>query len=300
MALELGAAESAAIESAPAQTPVVESAEQNGTAAVESPSPAAGVPPTPDPQAEVAALSAEFGVDLSTFPDAASARAALRWQAEQAANAGLDAVMQFRQPAQVGGPVSQAPDQPPLGAAPPVAPTAAQPVDLAALGLDEAEPAAKAIRALEQQLANGGTTAAALAARLDAMEAQTRAAAHRDLQTQAASYVDSLQSPRYGTSKSRTAAQRTAAAQLFDVADAILYGDVQHGRPVPTVQNRLARAHLILESGQAPSAPAVTAPAPLPQTASPAASPPGGGVEGVRMNERWADNPRMLAALGVG
>lgn len=290
---------------APAADPVaatptvpVSDAVQQPTPTVPAADPAAtpAAPPVADPRAEINTLATQFGYSpeqFATFPDVASARAALRFNAEAMARSGLSSPLpapgnhypQYQQ--------QQQPTYAPATPAPKLAPAAAA-LDLAAIGLDESDPAAKAIRALEARLTGKPDTTAALEARIVQMEQAGHEAHRQRLQAEAASVVDGFQSPAFGAGATRTVAQQLAVGQLYDLADAIAVGAFNSGRPIPSLAVRLNHARLVMEQDGSPSsAPAAAALPPLRQ-ATPAPAPAPTHFDA---NERWADNPDIRRAV---
>jgi hypothetical protein len=295
----------------PSTTPVVESVAQIASPAVTTAVPATGVAPTVDPRAQIDALATQYGFDPATLAgisDPAAAQAAIRFAVEQAANlglSGLPAPQLGQNPYQSAGQFQQqAPYQPQY--APPVqqqqapAAPAVVAIDLKALGLEEDDPAAKAIRVLENQIADGGTTAKQVAARLDQIEAQTRAQNVARVQAEAAQIVDTFASPKYGVGTHRTASQKLAVDRLYDLADAIAIGNYNNNRPIPPLGARLAQAKLIDDMGPSAMVPTpYVAPvnAPVLNTVAPQTGPT--PVIAANPNAKWSTDPAIRAALNL-
>lgn len=252
-------------------------------------------PPAPavDPRAEINTLATEFGFDpaqFAGFPDANAARAAVRLFAEQTAQQGMAAYGQSLAPA---------PQQPAVIPSP-VMPVAGdvKALDLKALGLEDDEPAAKAIRALEAQFAERNKQIGDIAQRFETMERTSAQTRQQQLHAEAATVVDGFKDARFGAGAQRTAAQKLSVGKLYDLADAIAIGAVQSGQHIPTLSARLARARLLLDvdaiASAAPPAPAAAATA-LPQS-GPAAPP---AVTKMQMTDKWSQNPELMARVAA-
>lgn len=288
----------------PQAPPVVATPPAAGTPTAAAPvaAPAAVAAPV-DPRTEINDLATSFGYSpesFSHFPDAATARAAIRWQAQQFMHAGAGADPHDQKPQQPAYQPQYPGVQAPIAPLAPAAPAAGI-VDLKALGLEEDEPAAKAIRKLEEKIAAGGAPTAALIARLDAIESATKQENTTRRRAEADAIIDGFASPTYGVGARRTAYQQFAIKQLYDVADAIYLGAVNSGRPAPSLQQRLLLAREVHDpasqvSQLATNAAAVVPGVPAVRAASPAPAP---AAVAVPMNEKWSQNPHMQALLGL-
>lgn len=266
----------------------------------------------PDPRAEINGLATEFGVDLSGFNDVASARAALRLLTDQSIAAGLTEIQQMQGPyvqppydprtqfppqqLPISGNVPGLPNQAPYG---PVAadPAAYKPIDLKAIGLDEGDPAAKAIRAVEAQLGQSLQATQAVAAQVAAFQQQAQDRARAERNAQADSIIDGWKSPQFGVAGYRTWAQQAAVDELLRRANGVMVGDVRNGRRMPTIPQMLARARMSFESpaapqqtqnGQTVNAPALRQASPTPAPAQP-----------LGLHQSWSSDPKMRAAHGI-
>jgi len=258
-----------------------------------------------DPRAEIDALATEYGfqpADLANYTDVAQARAAIRDHVDNLARQGLSGV---QQPVpQQQAPVQQQP-LPQQQQAPQQVPQAG--LDLAALGLDENDPAAKAIRAIEQQVTNANSQAQQIAQVLQQMQNDTSTSKHQQLVGQAEQVISTFQSPEYGVAGSRTASQEWNTQRLFDLADAIAIGAHNAGRPIPPLQARLNQARMIDARDQSPAIGGQPVPAPTQtqeQAQAPAATPlqqygfaTQGNVEPMKMTDSWSANPELMRLI---
>lgn len=271
-------------------------------------------PPPVDPRAEINTLSQQFGINLDGFTDVASAKAALRMLTEQSAAAGMDELQSYAQPQynpaypmQNGTFTYTPPAQGQQYAVQPQVPTPAptaqvKTIDLKALGLEEDDPAAKAIRSLESMLGQASQSVQAIEQRVTAYEQQQQDAARAQRNAEANAYLDSLQSPQFGVGRNQTWAQQQARQALFQESNAILAGDARLGRPISPIPQRLARTLLLRElqaGGPAPAAAfgnnAPAPPAPALKTTSPAPTP----AQPVGLHQQWSQNPQMRASAGI-
>lgn len=254
--------------------------------------------PAADPRVEITKFAESVGLDpgiLALHPNVDSARAAAIQHFENMARAGYD-TSHFQQPQQPQPGQAYAPYAPaPQPAAPQPQQGASTQLDLKALGVAEDDPAAQAIRMLEQRLEQYGQTTQQIQQQMQAaQQAQERAAQSR-LLAEADSVVDSFQSERYGVSNNRTIGQRAALHQLYDIADAIGRYAHHNRQPVPPVAQRLEAARLIIERQASPAAAAPAVPV-LNATATSNVAP---SLNGPRLNERWVDNPEFRQRLGL-
>lgn len=269
--------------------------------------PDAGAPSAPaapaDARAEIDALAVSHGfnaADLANYSDVASAEAAIRSHVDRLANNGLQGVRQqpqqqpqYQQPQPPAyQPQQQAPQQQQV-----------QGMDLKAFGLDESDPAAQAIRAMEQQVQGALAQQQELANSLQQVQTDSSSRNHQRLVGQAEDVVASFESPEYGVAGRRTASQEWNTQRLFDLADAIAIGAHNDNRSVPSLPARLQQARLIDSTSQ-PSSPAIGG-QPIPAPA--AHNVPGplaqhsfvtqGAVEPMAMTDSWSSNPELMRLI---
>jgi hypothetical protein len=286
----------AAVDAKAAEAPAGETPEGQPA---ESPQPEGGQPaPQADPRADINAFAEEVGVSpasLSRFDSVDAARAAVQFMVESVAQQGLSADMgQYQATPRQDAPAPQA-------AAPEGQP--AQSVDLSALGLDESDPAAKVIKAMESKLSQTDAQTAAIQQKFAELEQSRQSATRQQLESQAEDVVSGFASEQYGTKDNRTAAQQLAVNQLYDLADAIAIGHHRSGRPIPSIQQRLAQARMIHQGGTtrpsssaAPGQPATASPGGALPSQNPA---PAGPAAPMKFGERWSQNPELRRQLGI-
>jgi len=245
-------------------------------------------PAVPDVTSQLATLATETGFtpeDLAGFTSVDAARAAIAdYYRQQAAS-------QF-----------VADDTDATGAEPPIAePTAkkapvAVPVsqlDLKALGLEDDEPAAKAIRALESSLAASQLEVKAVAEvikEIQAAETAREKFARQQRENEAEQIVDGFQSVTYGVAGKRTAFQKQALQRLYNVANGIAIMAFNQGRPIPPAKERLELARKLDDPVFKSQAAAPTSPPALPQKAVG----PTANDNGLSFFKPWRDDPAML------
>lgn len=242
-----------------APLPVVQ---QAAPAAEATPTPAAPAAPAIDEG--LTQLSQVFGVDLSQVADNASATSAL--------SAVIDIIAQAGQ--QSGAPPAPAPA--------PTAPTVQAPTidfsfDPAALA-DTSPELAEGFKNLtaKQQEAFKTILAEASEAKQLAQKAAEDFQAIRAGQVQqqwkavtdrAESFLDSLNSPKFGSSANRTVAQRIEAEKAHALANDVIKGLIRYSGQVPTIEtimDAVARRQGVTPTAKAAPAPAPAAPAPIP------------------------------------
>jgi hypothetical protein len=236
---------------------------------------------------------------LAPFSDVASATAAVRLYAESLVTQGMQAQAQIPDYPQTD---SFSPPQPPsqrqrdehgrfVASAPKV-----DALDIKALGLDDDEPAAKAIRALEknmQSLYQEVTSTRDEFSNLTKRQQEQQKAA---LEAEAESSIDSYKSPVYGVSKSRNVAQMQAAQQLKNLVNAITIQDFTSGSMRPLAK-RFELARQIMGVQQAPAQPAAPAPVPPAQAASSQGYKPTATKN--MWTSKWSDDPEIRALIGA-
>jgi hypothetical protein len=180
---------------------------------------------------------------------------------------------------------------PSVGASPAaVAPFTQTPLDLATMGLEESDPASKAVRAMERMVASQNATITQLQASLDGINQSAKERQLQSVLSEAEGVVASFNSQKYGIAGNRTALQEMAISRLYNLADAIAIGAVNRGQQIPPVSVRLAQARLL--DGDVPP-PNTAGGGALPQrTAVPDMANPE-----LKMTERWSENPALLRAI---
>lgn len=300
-----------------------------------TPAISSGGQPSADPRAAINSFAAEVGFpaeQLAQFNDLASAQAAVRLYAESlirggqqqagpfqalqqpgysfhAGGAAPATYPQFAEPQQSQGPPRDqygrfVQSQP----VPPVQSIA--PLDIKAFGLDEDEPAAKAIRALEKQIESRISpvvekvtqTESQFTQYQEAQAARQQAA----LQGEANKVVDSWASTEFGTSKVRNVFQQTALQQVYAGADAIATAEYYSGRPISPIGNRLALAKLHYEASKqgvatVPQTPVAATPTP-PANGSSSAAFHAADDKGLDpfSSVPWSENPAIKALIAAG
>jgi hypothetical protein len=274
----------------PSADPSLSAGSSEGEASPSAPSAAPA-----DPRAEIDALATEHGfqpADFANYQDVNSARAALTAHVDDLARKGLSGVAQPTQEV----PQQQAPQQK-------QAPPAQSSLDLASLGLDENDPAAKAIRAIEQQLTTSQQQVAQVAQVLQKVQSDTSSRSHQQLVGQAESVVASFESPEYGVVGNRTASQEWNTQRLFDLADAIAVGAHNDNRPIPPLQARLNQARLIDAQAKQPAIGGQPIQPPASQTPPPHVPlqqhgfSTQGEVQPMGMADKWSSNPELMRLI---
>jgi hypothetical protein len=283
---------------------------------VDPAAPAAAAPPAAGPsQAEqVAALATQYGYDPAEFAgiaDVATAQATINFLVNQSANLGYgqQAPPQVQQPRYTPN-YQQAQVAPP---APPVQdPTQGiKPLDLKGLGLNEEDPASKAIRSLEELVKDLYGTTHGLVREQQAARHNQAIQAQQQLAQQIDTAIDGLANPLYGTSQTRTIVQRVNVDRLNQIATYIVNGEKAAGRKLPPVEAIIRRAQAIDAGGSFGPAlggvPKQTAVAPAPAPLAPVnpyaaptrqvAAPP--APKTIGLAERWVDNPEFRRQQGI-
>jgi hypothetical protein len=276
----------------------------------------AATPPADAPsQAEqVAALATQYGYDPAEFAgitDVATAQATINFLVNQSANLGYghqQAPQQVQQPRYTPN-YQQAVVQPPAPAQDPT--QGIKPLDLKGLGLNEEDPASKAIRSLEELVKDLYGTTHGLVREQQAARHNQAIQAQQQLAQQIDTAIDGLANPLYGTSQTRTIVQRVNVDRLNQIATYIVNGEKAAGRKLPPVEAIIRRAQAIDAGGsfgpalggvpkQTAVAPAPAPLAPVNPYASPTrqvAAPP--APKTIGLAERWVDNPEFRRQQGI-
>lgn len=248
-----------------------------------------------NPRQDIDAIATELGIpaaQLSGFNTAEEARKAVGFWLTQSANAGLTG----------GAPPVQHQPTPPQQQVPLPQPVAPQPVNLTELGLNENDPAAKALRALESRLNEQAKQSEEVLSRFrqqeEAQAAAERAAVSRKFDEAIAKFGDN----RYGNpvTGNQTPGQKFQQNHLLGLAVGILQGERIAGRPDPSLDVLFARARVLHDLEYA-STPQPTAPVPQAPQALPTS---GGNVplqqkQGLSMTDKWSEDPVLRAQLGI-
>lgn len=279
---------------------------------VTTPAASGGAAPSqPSAQEQVAALAAQYGYDPADFagvPDVATAQATINFLINQSANAGyLYGQQQYQQPAPQPQP-AYTPNYQQAQVPQPPQDQGVQPLDLKALGLNDEDPASKAIRGLEKLIGGLYTQTQSLVKEQETARQRQAVQAQQETARQIDAAIDELASPLYGTSKTRTIVQRVNLDRLNTIAANIVNGEIAAGRKMPTIQAVLRRAAAIDATGAygpALGAPNATAPAPAPLApVNPYAQPtrptaPAPAPKSISLTERWVDNPEFRRQQGL-
>lgn len=175
-----------------------------------------------------------------------------------------------------------------------------EPINLEQLGLEDDSPAGKAIRALEKQVGLSQYAAIQVAQQVQALQEQSKRANYAQLQTRASEVVQGFQSPLFGSPGNRTPYQEWNVQRLYDTADSILIGAHRKGRPLPTVEQRLRQAKVLLEqeSGPAsfsPQTPTSQQKPSIPPTERQGA--PQSSSKPMGLTDVWSENPQLMARI---
>lgn len=291
--------------------------EGNPDPSAASPAATGGAAPSqPSGPEQVAALVQQYGFDPAEFAgvtDVATAQAAINFLVNQSANRGYgQQQQQYHQPpqpqprytpnyqqAQVPTPPQQDPSQ------------GIQPLNLKEFGLNDEDPAAKAIRGLEKLVGDLYGTTQGLVREQETARQNQAIQAQRETAKQIDAAIDSLANPLYGTGQTRTIVQRVNVDRLNAIAASIVNGEIAAGRPLPTIEAVIRRAQLLDQTGAfgpalgAPAKQAATAPAPAPLApVNPYAAPtrattPPPAPKSISLTERWVDNPDFRRQQGI-
>lgn len=270
---------------------------------VDSPIPSAPAPSTdapalsvtPDPAAPESTpskidpaykeLNQYFGIDSSGLADDASASAALRPVIGLLAQSGVPQNAPIQPQGVDPGTIPVAPEQP-------LSPTATVPdFSFDEVDFGEAGPEVKKAfqaQAAQNQKALQQVMGEAQAAKKSADEAkqafvnsnaQSVHAQEQQVLSRANSWLDTLQSPKYGVGQNRTMIQQMASQQVMQVAGNIIRGTQNHGQTPPAIET-IMRAAVVYIEGKLPT-PATPPTTPVPglphQTASGVAPAPVNG-----------------------
>ncbi len=275
------------------ETPAVETPSQEvGTVATETTTgettESTEATETVDPREAVSAVGEQYGYAteaLGGFETPEAAEAAIKFRAEQLARVGLSG--ETAQPF-----VDSTP--PPQQAGTPDTTSVAETIDLKALGLEDDDPAGQAIRALEAKVNATAGQSQQIVQAIQAQQAQARQQQQSQLQQEADVVVSGFQSPEFGTTGNRTAAQDWNVQRLYDLSDAIAIGAHRQGQVIPPLQQRLNQAKLLF--GGNPATPKTTEQKKvdaLPINRQSTRE----EVPGMKMTTKWSENPELLAAI---
>lgn len=230
---------------------------------------------------------------LSTFKDAETARKALKEYLETERETGARYTPERITPETPVQRRDTAPAKPASTDTPPI-----DSLDLAALGLDDDEPAAKALRAMEQRLTAMAEKYGQLESHVQAQTSQASEAEAAAMVGEAYRVIDSWASPHYGTSQARTMFQEAALNKLAEVAGDLARADRARGRAVSPIGVRLNRARFILEGGASPGPSASqNGRAALSESQSASSSAQDGDFENIGLTGRWSAHPKFRQAL---
>ena len=243
-----------------------------------------------DPREAVNSVGEQYGYAteaLGGFETPESAEAAIKFRAEQLARVGLSGEM--------AQPFADSAPQPQQTGTPDVT-SVGDSIDLKALGLEDDDPAAQAIRALEAKVNVTVGQSQQIAQAVQEQQAQARQQQHSQLFQQADAVVSEFQSSEFGTTGNRTAAQEWNVQRLYDLADAIAIGAHRQGQPLPPLRQRLNQAKLLF-GGNSSTTQANTSDEnkidalPINKQSNREE------VPGMKMTTKWSDNPELLAAI---
>lgn len=266
-------------------------AEESKTTVTTESTPATANSAEADVRGKIDALATEFGFDPNTFAeftDYHAAQTAIRLAVEMGVNRPTQpATFQTNLPAdRFSKPTAQS------------EPSAEsfKPIDYKALGLDDDDAAAKALRLQEERLRANDARLAAMEARYQEQQKAMQAQAEQQILQQADEVISAYASPRYGTSSHRTRIQQQNVDHLLGTA-AIIRQNSGGQLPLRACLNQ-AR---LLDEGAAnamntvlpPKKPAASE---LPQGGAPVL---GDGIKKMTMTEQWSQNPEFRARLGL-
>jgi hypothetical protein len=171
-----------------------------------------------------------------------------------------------------------------------------QAIDYKALGLDDDDAAAKALRLQEKQLQANNARLEAMEAKLAKEQAFAAQREEHALRSQVNEIVSGYASPRYGTDAHRTRVQEMQVEKLIEMAGVIR----QNSGHTLSLKACLNQARL-LDEGTVNAANAVVpekkpANSVLSQGGAPAL---GTGVQKMTMGEQWSQNPELRAKFGL-
>lgn len=237
------------------------------------------------------ALASQFGIqksELEGFSNEEAARSAISQRIRQLADMHRESVERPTPTSQPAQPPAQPAEQPKLPS-----------VDLKALGLEEDDAAAKAIKALEQQFSSAlENQQKQFAERFSSFEQQRQEMARAQTQAEFDSVVDSWNSPKYGKTGQRSFAQRVAYQELQNMANQLVYAADATQAPIPSPGERASTSRVLLDGTDATvrqqqeqqQQQVLNSRQPAPQAVQ-------GGIENLKMTESWVDNEELMRAV---